>query len=77
MKAVHECGLRIPTDIAIMGFDNLIFSEICLVPLTTVNQNLFALGTTSMEVLLNKVQGKENAPYPIMPEPYIVERQSV
>lgn len=77
MKAVHECGLRIPTDIAIMGFDNLAFSEICLVPLTTVNQNLFALGTTSMEVLLNKVQGKENAPYPMMPEPYIVERQSV
>jgi LacI family transcriptional regulator len=77
MKAVHECRLRIPGDIAIMGFDNLIFSEICLVPLTTVNQNLFALGAISMEALLNKVEEKENASYTEMPEPYIVERQSV
>lgn len=77
MKAVHECRLRIPSDIAIMGFDNLIFSEICLVPLTTVNQDLFALGSTTMTVLLNKVHGNDDAPYPTMPEPYIVERQSV
>lgn len=77
MKAVHECRLRIPSDIAIMGFDNLIFSEICLVPLTTVNQNLYALGTITMEVLLNKVEGKEHASCTEMPKPYIVERYSV
>ena len=76
MKAVHECRLRIPADIAIMGVDNLMFSDICLVPLTTVNHNLRAVGAIALETLLNKVQGDEIAPSAV-PEPYIVERQSV
>ena len=77
MKAVHECRLRIPGDIAIMGIDNLMFAEICLVPLTTVNHHMSAVGTIAMEVLLNKIQNKHDAPHPKVPEPYVVERQSV
>jgi LacI family transcriptional regulator len=75
MKAVHDCRLRIPTDIAIMGVDNLKFSDICLVPLTTVNHNLRAVGAIALEALLNRIQGNEVA-LSAVPEPYIVERQS-
>lgn len=77
MKAIHECRLRIPMDIAIMGFDNMMFADICLVPLTTVNQDLFAIGSIAMEVLLKKIHGDYEGQYPVVPEPYIVERQSV
>jgi LacI family transcriptional regulator len=77
MKAVHECRLRIPNDVAIMGVDNLMFAEICLVPLTTVNHHLSAVGAIAAEVLLNKIQHRPDAPHPSVPEPYIVERQSV
>ena len=77
MKAIHECRLRIPTDIAIMGFDNVLFSDICLVPLTTVNQDLFAIGSIAMEALLKKIHDEYDGSYPAVPEPYIMERQSV
>jgi LacI family transcriptional regulator len=77
MKAVRKNKLRIPADIAVMGFDNLIFSDICLVPLTTVNQNLYTIGTTAMEVLLKQIQGESDIQIPAIPEPYIVERESV
>jgi LacI family transcriptional regulator len=77
MKAVHECRLRIPSDIAIMGVDNLIFSDICLVPLTTINHNLRVVGAIAMEVLLNKIHKEHKTPPPVVPDPYVVERQSV
>jgi len=75
MKAVHECRLRIPTDIAIMGVDNLMFSDICMVPLTTVNHKLRAVGAIALEALLMKIQQHE-IDLPGVPDPYIVERQS-
>ncbi len=77
MKAIYECRLRIPNDVAIMGFDNIMFSDISLVPLTTVNQNLPAIGAAAMEVLLQQINGKGIGQYPAMPDPYIVERESV
>jgi DNA-binding LacI/PurR family transcriptional regulator len=67
--------LRIPTDIAIMGVDNLMFSDICMVPLTTVNHNLRAVGAIALEVLLTKIQQHE-IDLPGVPDPYIVERES-
>jgi LacI family transcriptional regulator len=76
MKAVHECRLRIPADVAVMGVDNLMFSQTCLVPLTTVNHNLRAVGSMAVQALLDNIQ-QRGAVLPTVPEPYIVERQSV
>jgi LacI family transcriptional regulator len=76
MKAVHECRLRIPTDIAIMGVDNLMFADVCLVPLTTVNHHLRAVGAIALIALLNAIHQRDE-PLHAVPEPSIVERQSV
>jgi LacI family transcriptional regulator len=76
MKAVHECRLRIPSDVAIMGMDNVMFADLCLVPLTTVDHHLGAVGARAMEVLLNTIQQKPE-PLQAIPDPYIVERSSV
>ena len=77
MKALRESQYRIPADMAVMGFDNLLFSDVCLTPLTTVNQNLYAIGTTAMEVLLQQIHGETRGAVPAIPEPFIVERESV
>lgn len=76
MKAIAESGRRIPEDIAVMGFDNLMFSEVSLVPLTTVDQHLEAIGTLAVDVLLQKIQGAFHGDYPPLPEPSIVKRKS-
>jgi len=77
MKAIREYRLDIPHDIAVMGFDNIMFSDISLVPLTTVNQNLPEIGMSAVDVLLQQIDGTFSGQYRPMPAPYIVERQSV
>jgi LacI family transcriptional regulator len=56
IKAVYECRLRIPSDVAIIGYDDLPYSQICLVPLTTVHQESYQIGATAMEMLLQKIE---------------------
>ncbi|GAK51011.1 transcriptional regulator, LacI family [Candidatus Moduliflexus flocculans] len=76
MKAILEDGLRIPDEVAVMGFDNVLFSDVCLVPLTTVNQNHIAIGAIAMQVLLDKIHGASSGDYPPVPAPYLVIRRS-
>lgn len=42
-KAVGELGLRIPDDVSVVGFDDLMFSETLSVALTTVGQDIDAM----------------------------------
>ena len=76
LKALAECRRRIPADVAVMGFDNMIFADISLVPLTTVNQDFFAIGAVVMGALLQKIHGEQVSPALTVPAPYIVERES-
>ena len=39
-RAVNEAGYRVPQDIAVAGFDDVIFASISEVPLTTVKQDV-------------------------------------
>lgn len=53
IKAVQEAGLKIPEDIAIIGFDGIELSE--YLGLTTMKQPLFEMGTLAVEQLLKKI----------------------
>lgn len=48
-----EKGRKIPADISIAGFGNILLSEHFRVPLTTVRQPKFRLGTAAMDVMGN------------------------
>lgn len=48
-------GIRIPADIAVMGFDNLPVAEMIGIPLTTVSQPIQQLGQISVELLLSMI----------------------
>jgi DNA-binding LacI/PurR family transcriptional regulator len=45
-------GLRIPQDISIAGFGNVLISEHFRVPLTTIRQPKFRMGVAAMELML-------------------------
>lgn len=51
-------GLRIPDDLSLTGFGNILSSEHFRVPLTTVRQAKYALGTAAMQSLLKLLQGE-------------------
>ncbi|RLA98919.1 MAG: hypothetical protein DRG83_13900, partial [Deltaproteobacteria bacterium] len=51
IRAIHESGLRVPSDIAVVGYDNNQFAPYAEVPLTTIHVPKEQLGIMSIKVL--------------------------
>ncbi|MBI2947952.1 MAG: LacI family DNA-binding transcriptional regulator [Verrucomicrobia bacterium] len=51
-------GLRIPQDISVVGFGNILVSEHFKVPLTTLRQPKFRLGVAAMESMQKLLKGE-------------------
>lgn len=58
MKAVHQLGLKIPEDIAVIGFDGIALSKAVTPELTTIEQPMYELGETAARMLIGLVEGK-------------------
>lgn len=59
IKAARRSLLRIPQDIAIVGFDNIELSSMCTPSITTVNQPKFQLGLLSCEMLIKRISKEQ------------------
>lgn len=62
MCALHEAGRRIPQDVSIVGFDDLL-AEYLWPPLTTVHQDFAGVGENLVRLLLRQIDasGDENS----------------
>jgi LacI family transcriptional regulator len=61
-EALLNQGLRIPEDISVVGFGNILLSEYFRVPITTVNQPKLELGNAAMDAMLQLLRGKRPEP---------------
>jgi LacI family transcriptional regulator len=59
MMAIKEKGLRIPEDVAIVGFSNWFFGEIMDPSLTTVDQPGFEMGQEAARLLIRQIEMKD------------------
>jgi LacI family transcriptional regulator, repressor for deo operon, udp, cdd, tsx, nupC, and nupG len=59
LKEINNNGLLVPKDIAVVGFDNIDFSNMTNPTLTTIAQPMFKMGTMAAKMLINQIQGKE------------------
>jgi len=57
MKAIAERGLKIPEDIAIVGFSDDIRSELMPTPLTTIRQPAYEVGKRAAQQLFAEIEG--------------------
>jgi len=76
MKATLDAGLRIPADIAFVGFDNVRYSKYLQVPLTSIDQSIARLGETAAQLTLDLLANKSEEPRTILLGPELVVRQS-
>ena len=58
MRAIKERGLRIPEDIAIVGFSDDIRAELMPTPLTTVRQPAYEVGKIAAQKLIEHIENK-------------------
>src|SRR5271166_6255249 len=76
-EALHELGLRIPDDVAVMGYDDREIAQHLHPPLTTVLLPHFEMGSIAAETLLDAASGSAGRPRQIKVECPIVRRKSV
>jgi DNA-binding LacI/PurR family transcriptional regulator len=59
MSAIHNAGLDIPDDVAVVGFDDIFLAPQAHPPLTTVRVPAYGLGWTAAEILISLIQGDQ------------------
>jgi HD-GYP domain-containing protein (c-di-GMP phosphodiesterase class II)/DNA-binding LacI/PurR family transcriptional regulator len=66
LDTLQAAGIRVPQDVAVVGFDNLEVSAYSSPPLTTVNQSLYEQGMQAVELVMEIIQGtaKTDRRYP-------------
>jgi LacI family transcriptional regulator len=57
LQEILQLGLRVPEDLAIVGYDDIEFAAAAAVPLTSVRQPRHKLGFTAGRLLLEEVAG--------------------
>ena len=56
MHGLRDAGLSVPTDVAVMGFDNIPLSTMVQPELTTVAQPMWQIGETAATLLLQRMR---------------------
>jgi len=60
LEAIHQKGLRIPEDVALVSFDDIELFKFTSPPITAISQPLEKIGEHAMEVLFTLMGNKDN-----------------
>ncbi|GGR10199.1 LacI family transcriptional regulator [Deinococcus ruber] len=74
LRALHARGIKIPDQVAVVGFDDAAIAPLLYPRLTSIRQPAYAMGASAAELSLNLMSGRHNAPIIFPPE--LVARES-
>jgi len=77
IQEAKRLGSRVPQDISIVGFDDIVFSQYCDPPLTTVSQPRYEIGRQAMLMMLEVLRGHDVRAGSRLLETQLVIRDSV
>ncbi len=75
IRALHDAGLKVPTDVSVLGFDDIQAASYIVPSLTTIRQPLQHMGALAAISLLKKL-AHEKLPDIIKVDPELVVRES-
>lgn len=75
LLACADAGLRVPQDMAVVGFDDIPFARMFTPPLTTLHVPKYDLGVNAMRILLDRIAGR-NVRAEVVLRPTLVVRGS-
>ncbi len=77
LRALKDEGFKVPADVSVMGFDNILFSQYSDPLLTTLKQPKKVMGNIAMNLLLDIIEGETITDKKIIIPTSIIERESV
>jgi DNA-binding LacI/PurR family transcriptional regulator len=76
LNTLDELGIRVPDDISIVGFNNVLLAEMSRPPLTSVDINIFELGYQASKNLIQKIENSSEPTKRLIISHRLVERLS-
>ncbi len=76
IRAIYDAGLRVPNDIAVIGYDDLADANRMTPPLTTVRQPTQQMGSIAAETLINLIENPHSQPHHIILPSQLIIRES-
>ncbi|MFT3887754.1 MAG: LacI family DNA-binding transcriptional regulator [Arachnia sp.] len=75
-RALDRAGVRVPQDVALVGYDDVAFAANWIVPLTTVRQPTREMGRRAAELLLEHASGGPHEHQRVLLTPELIVRRS-
>lgn len=69
-------GVRVPEELALIGYDDIDFASTAIVPLTSIRQPSRLLGETAVRLLLDEAATPSSSPRQVVFQPELVARAS-
>jgi LacI family transcriptional regulator len=77
LEAILDSGLRVPEDVALIGFNNIEFSSLKTVELSTIGQRKYEMGSIAVHTLIERIErGDGDRARQITLEPDLIIRKS-
>ncbi|HEV2463778.1 MAG TPA: LacI family DNA-binding transcriptional regulator [Acidobacteriaceae bacterium] len=76
IRALQDANLRVPSEVSVIGFDDISAAAYTLPRLTTINQPLAEIGRVATQSLLNRIHNTTISGDEITVEPRLVVRES-
>ena len=76
LETIHRRGLRIPQDVALVGFDDMYWAISLNPPLTAVSQPGYEIGRRAADLLFQRVAEPDRPPAKVVLKTTLIVRQS-
>jgi len=76
LQALAAAGIRVPDDVALIGYDDIAFARAAVVPLSSVRQPAAQIGASAVRILLAEAAEPGVTPRHVVFQPELVVRQS-
>jgi LacI family transcriptional regulator len=77
MNALHDCGLKVPETVSVIGFDDIDIAQEVKPALTTMHVDKVLMGVTAVRYLIDRSLDPERTTLKTLVVPELIERDSV
>ena len=77
VRCLSSLGVAVPDEVSVTGFDNIRWTDLVTPRLTTIAQPVGPIGARAVEMLLERIEGRNVAPASTVFDVELIERDSV